>query len=88
MFTLAKAPSPQRKNLVTILFHATKDTFQLCVLCAFAREKLSTVFSISPILAVNLKSQVCISEWFDKLAMSGLISARNGYALSWHTVYI
>ena len=40
-FSLAKAPSPQRKNLVTILFHATKDTFHLCVLCAFARVNIN-----------------------------------------------
>ncbi len=50
-FSLAKAPSPQRKKLVTILFHATKDTFHLCVLCAFARKQLVNLqpgwFSVS-----------------------------------------
>jgi hypothetical protein len=34
-----KGAKPAKENNVTILFQTAKDTFHLCVLCAFARKK-------------------------------------------------
>lgn len=42
MFTLAKAPSPQRKIYETIFFPGTKNTCHLCVPGAFARTMTYT----------------------------------------------
>ena len=42
MFTLAKAPSPQRKIYETIFFLEQKNTCHLCVPGAFARTMTYT----------------------------------------------
>jgi hypothetical protein len=70
IFTLAKAPSPQRENHMSILFHATKNTFHLCVLCAFARK--NTTNHQIPGLFSQARGRAYLLYWLWELARQSL----------------
>ena len=72
IFTLAKAPSPQRENHMSILFYATKNTFHLCVLCAFARKN-TTNHQIQGLFS-QARDRAYLLYWFRELARQSLQS--------------